>query len=237
MLIDTFKNIFQSAARRKGGDKKLESLLKGEGRGDGGESGNTKSRTQLRAIPDDRYLAEMTKCIFRSGFVWKIIENKWSGFETAFNSFDTMSCAMLSDENLESLAQDARIVRNAIKIRTVRDNGEFIQRVRKDHQRFSYWIADWPVSDTVGLWAALKQGGSRMGGNTSSYFLRFIGKDGFILSRDVLAALRREGIIEHNRVPGKKALGQIQSAFNIWQADSGRSLKEISRTLAYSVES
>ena len=179
----------------------------------------------------------MTKCIFRSGFVWKIIENKWPDFEKAFDNFDTMSCAMLSDENLEALVQDARIVRNAMKIRTVRDNGQFIQEIRREHQRFSYWIADWPATDTVGLWAALKSGGSRLGGNTSGYFLRFVGKDTFMLSRDVLAALSREGVVEHTKAPGKKALVEIQKAFNIWQEESNRSLTEISRTLAYSVES
>jgi len=206
-------------------------MLTGQG------TGIALSPAELRAIPDDRYLAEMTKCIFRSGFVWKIIENKWPDFERAFSYFDTMSCAMLSDEDLEVLAQDARIVRNAIKIRTVRDNGQFIQGIRKDHQRFAYWIADWPASDIIGLWTALKRDGSRLGGNTSGYFLRFIGKDTFLLSRDVMSALQREGIVEHARSPGKKALGQIQSAFNTWQSESGRSLAEISRTLAYSVDS
>ena len=231
MLINTFENIFQSAAQRKGGSKKLESLLTGD------DNRVAKSVSELRAIPDDRYLAEMTKCIFRSGFVWKIIENKWPDFELAFNNFDTMSCAMLSDENLESLVQNKGIVRNAIKIRTVRDNGQFIQQIRQEHQRFSYWIADWPVTDTVGLWAQLKKQGSRLGGNTSSYFLRFMGKDTFILSRDVLTALHREGVVEHTRTPGKRALAQIQDAFNNWRQESGRSLGEISRTLAYSVDS
>jgi len=34
-----------------------------------------KSAAELAALPDDRYLAEMTKCVFRSGFVWQVIEN------------------------------------------------------------------------------------------------------------------------------------------------------------------
>lgn len=231
MLINTFENIFQSAAQRKGGIKKFEFLLSGDG------NRVAKTPAELKAIPDDRYLAEMTRCIFRSGFVWKIIENKWADFEIAFNHFDTMSCAMLSDENLESLAQDARIVRNAIKIRTVRDNGQFIQQIREQHERFSYWIADWPVTDTVGLWAQLKNRGSRLGGNTSAYFLRLMGRDTFILSRDVLTALFREGVVDQTRAPGKRALIHIQAAFNTWQQESGRSLGEISRTLAYSVDS
>jgi thermostable 8-oxoguanine DNA glycosylase len=76
-----------------------------------------------------------------------------------------------------------------------------------------------------------------LGGNTSGYFLRFMGKDTFILSRDVLTALHREGVVEQTRTPGKRALVQIQDAFNNWRQESSRSLGEISRTLAYSVDS
>ena len=223
--MDTFENIFQSAAQRKGGEQQLEALL-----------GKPKTKAQLKRMADDRYLAEMTKCIFRAGFVWKIIENKWPDFETVFKGFDTMVCSMLSDEELEVIARDTRIVRNAVKIRTVRDNAQFVQRIRQEHSRFSHWIANWPETDIVGLWAELKRSGARLGGNTSGYFLRFIGKDTFMLSGDVVAALVREGVVD-KKPTGRKALDEVQQAFNAWQAESSRSLMEISRTLAFSIDS
>ena len=65
------------------------------------------SDAQLRALPDNRYLAEMTKCVFRSGFVWKIIENKWPGFEAAFHEFDVSACVMISDEESSFAATSA----------------------------------------------------------------------------------------------------------------------------------
>ena len=59
--MDTFDSIFQRAAKRKGGVAELEALLP-----------KSSSKRKLMAVTDDRYLAEMSRCVFRSGFVWKI---------------------------------------------------------------------------------------------------------------------------------------------------------------------
>ena len=95
-----------------------------------------------------------------------------------------------------------------------------------------YW--GWPRDDYAGLLRMLKKRGSRLGGNTGQYFLRFMGVDGFILSRDVTARLIAEGLID--KAPtSQKAMAIVQDAFNTWQQQSGRSLTEISRVLAMSV--
>lgn len=31
----------------------------------------------LAGSKDDRWLAEMTRCIFQAGFVWRVLNNKW----------------------------------------------------------------------------------------------------------------------------------------------------------------
>ena len=217
-----FSEIYARAALRKGGENALEALL-------------DKPRTPrgLKRITDDRYLAEMTACVFRSGFVWRIIENKWPAFEEVFHEFDTMACAMLGDEELEALAQDARIVRHAKKIHAVRNNALFIREVKEEQGSFGAWIADWPVTDIVGLWAEMKKRGDRLGGQTGRYFLRFMGKDTPVLSRDVVRALIEADVVEKEPT-SKKALNQMQAALNDWMDESGRSLTEISRVLAFS---
>ncbi|WP_365715719.1 hypothetical protein [Shimia sp.] len=80
----------------------------------------------------------------------------------------------------------------------------------------------------------MKKGGSRIGGATGQYALRFLGKDSFILSRDVVARLIAEGIID-KQPTSKGAMKKVQEAFNIWMDQSGRSLTEISRVLAMSL--
>ncbi len=221
--MDSFDSIFQRAAERKGGVDELEALLP-----------KSDSELSLKELQDDRVLAEMTKCIFRSGFVWKVVENKWPGFEAAFYGFDVSRCAMLSDEELEALTQDTSIIRNAKKIQSVSKNAAFILDVRADHGSFGAYLADWPTRDIVGLWDDLKQRGDRLGGQTGKFFLRFIGKDTPMFSNDVVKALVAMRIVE--KAPtSKKAIAVVQDAFNQWHDESGRDLCEISRVLACSV--
>lgn len=216
-----FAPLLAAAEARCGGPKALAERLP-----------TALSGTRLAKITDDRWLAAMTRAVFRSGFVWRVVDQKWEGFEAAFHGFDTMACAMLSDEDLETLGADARIIRNAPKIRTVRENAQFVRQVKDEAGSFARWIADWPVEDIVGLWDTLKQRGARLGGNTGPMMLRGMGKDTFILTQDVNRALVGCGVIE-KPATGKRALARVQAAFTRWHQETGRPLCELSRILAF----
>ena len=69
---------------------------------------------------------------------------------------------------------------------------------------------------------------------TGQYVLRFSGRDGFVLSRDVVGRLIAEGVVTKNPT-SQKDMQAVQDAFNKWAKQSGRSFREISRTLAMSV--
>ena len=116
----------------------------------------------------------------------------------------------------------------------MRDNAAFLQELAAEHGSAAACFAHWPDEDYIGLLALLKTRGTRLGGNTGAYALRFMGRDGFILSRDVVARLVAEGVVD--KAPtGKAALARTQAAFNEWRAQSGRGLTEISRVLAMSI--
>ncbi|MCP3673883.1 MAG: 3-methyladenine DNA glycosylase, partial [Gammaproteobacteria bacterium] len=86
-----------------------------------------------------------------------------------------------------------------------------------------------------GLLDLLHKRGSRLGKLTSQYFLRGIGKDSFVLSRDVIAALLNARVLD--KPPTSKAdFRSTQEAFNEWSDESGRSLSEISRVLGMSID-
>lgn len=218
----SFDEIFRIAAERKGGSKKLEASLE-----------RPKSARQLAAIGDDRWLSCMTRCIFQAGFNWKVVENMWPGFEAVFDGFDVGRCAMLNDDDFVRLTSDTRIVRNGAKIRSVQVNAVFISELAKEHGSAAKAFAEWPAEDYVGLLDLLKKRGDRLGGASGQYFLRFMGKDSFILSRDVTARLIAEGVID-KAATSQKAIANVQDAFNTWRRQSGRSLTEISRVLAMS---
>ena len=217
-----FDEIYDLAAERKGGPKALEEML-------------TKPKTpaELAALPEDRWLSIITKCIFQAGFNWKVIESKWDGFETAFDGFDVGRCAFMDDDKFDSLLQDTRIVRNGTKIETVRDNAAFLLELRDDGGAGRV-LGGWPSTDYIGLLDMLAKRGARLGGASAQYAMRFAGRDSFILSRDVTARLIAEGVID-KPVASKKAKAAVQDAFNTWMEQSGRSLTEISRVLAMSI--
>lgn len=202
-----------------------------------GFHGAAKPRTmaQLAQIPDSRFLSMATRCVFQAGFNWKVIEAKWDGFEDAFEGFELSRWVMANDDDISRLASDERIVRNAQKIASVPENARFFSDVSREHGSVGLWVGQWPAEDYVGLLAALAEGGSRLGGATGQYFLRFVGKDSFILSKDVTAALIREGVIDKPS-SSRKAMAAIQAAFNRWMDESGESMTAISQTLARSID-
>jgi 3-methyladenine DNA glycosylase Tag len=141
---------------------------------------------------------------------------------------------MLNDEDFDRLVSDKRIVRYGAKIKAVQHNAFFINQLARENGSAGAAFANWPSEDYSGLLAMLKKRGSRLGGNTGQYFLRFMGVDGFILSRDVIARLVAEGVIE--KAPtSQKAMAAVQEVFNTWGQQSNRSLTEISRVLAMSI--
>ena len=220
--MQSFDAIYDIAAERQGGRDALEAKLE-----------PPLPVAELAAIPDDRFLSCATKCIFNAGFNWKVVENMWPGFEAAFDGFDIGRCAMLNDDDVARLVSDTRIVRHGGKIRAVQENAVFMRELAAEHGSAAKFFAGWPPTDEAGLLELLKKRGSRLGGNTGQYFLRFMGMDGYILSRDVVARLIAEGVID-KQPTSRAAMAKVQAAFNQWAGESGRSMKEISRTLAMS---
>ena len=92
-----------------------------------------------------------------------------------------------------------------------------------------------PATDIVELWEALAKRFSQMGGNSGPTFLRMVGKDTFILTPSVTAALKRWGAVD---APPKnrKDRAAVQSCFNAWAAETGRPLCQLSLILAASTE-
>jgi 3-methyladenine DNA glycosylase Tag len=221
--MTSFSTVRSRAEARKGGPEALARLLP-----------PPPSKAALTALGDDRILAEMTRRVFSAGFVWSVIEAKWSGFEAAFLSFDPAALAFQPDEFWEGLASDTRIIRNGAKIMAVRHNAVFVQEVSREHGGFGRFLAEWPSSDQTGLLDFLAKRGSRLGGATGQMFLRFIGWDGFVLSRDVVACLREAGLEIAEAPKSKGDLAKVQAQFNAWAAESGLPYLHLSRICAMS---
>jgi len=224
--MEPFADIEQRAAKRKGGPDALEALLP-----------KPKSSRSLARLGDDRWLSAMSQFVFSAGFVWKIVEAKWPGFEEAFGGFDPGKVARFTNKKMDKLATDDRVIKNVAKLESVRDNARFIVEVAAEHGSFAKWVARWPEDDIVGLQDQLKNRGSRLGGMSGVWMLRHMGKDTYMLTGDVIAALNRAGVLDGNSATSKKARTAAQEAFNAWREETGRPLCQLSRILACSVDS
>ncbi|MCP5214193.1 MAG: DNA-3-methyladenine glycosylase I [Pseudomonadales bacterium] len=215
--------IYQHALEQKGGVKALEALLP-----------QAKSAAELAVVSDDRYLSEISRRVFRAGLKHEMVDKKWPAFEEVFYNFEPNKLVLMSDEALENTLQDKRIIRHWGKIKSIRHNALMLVEVAQQYGSFGKFLAQWPTTDIVGLWKWLVKQGKQLGGNSGPYFLRMVGKDTFVLTNDVVAALVAQGIVD-KKPTSQTDLQLVQAAFNQWQEQSGRPLCQISRMLAFCV--
>ncbi len=132
---------------------------------------------QLRAISDDRYLSTLALRVFRAGLKHSLVDAKWPAFEQVFFGFDPEKVVLMGAEHLERLMQDTRIIRHLGKLKSVPRNAQMVLDVAKERGSFGALIADWPVTDIVGLWKYLAKHGNQLGGLSAPRFLRMVGKE------------------------------------------------------------
>lgn len=193
-----------------------------------------KTAEQLRQPTDDRYLSLLSLRIFRAGLKHSLVDAKWPAFEKAFFGFDPEKVVLMGGEHIERLMQDAALIRHLGKLKSVPRNAQFVLDIAREHGSFGNWLAAWPTEDIVGLWRYLAKHGCQLGGLSAPRFLRMAGKDTFIPTTDVVAALKAQQVID--KVPSSiRDLAAVQAAFNSWQQQSGRPLCQLSVMLGHTV--
>jgi 3-methyladenine DNA glycosylase Tag len=219
-----FKPILEAAKKRAGGMPALERRLP-----------VPKSARALKAVADDRYLSLMSLRVFRAGLKHAVVDARWPAFEDAFKGFEPKRVLAISDEGLEALMKDRRLIRHWSKMKSVRDNAAAMVALAEEKGSFGAYLAEWPVADAVGLWDDLAKRFRQLGGNSGAYFLRMAGKDTFILTESVANALRHWGAFQ-GAPKGKADKRKVQAAFNEWSEATGRPLCQLSMILALSVD-
>jgi len=222
--MTTFKDIQAAAATRNGGLAALKKKLP-----------TAKSGPALKAVSDDRYLSAMCQRVFSAGLKHSMVQAKWPAFEEVFHGFEPHAVRAMSDEALEALLGESRIIRHWGKIKSVRANAAAMCDIADEAGGMGAWLAAWEPAQTVELWEQLSQRFTQLGGNSGPYFLRMVGKDSFNLTPYVLAALKHWSLYEGTG-KGKRERAKVQEVFNALQTESGLPLCQISMTLAQSVD-
>jgi 3-methyladenine DNA glycosylase Tag len=130
--------------------------------------------TQIEPTELADYLGVLTKAVFQSGMSWRVVEAKWSGFRAAFSGFDPATVAAFTDDDVERLVADPRIIRNRRKIEATITNAEAMVALDGRPGGFVGWLRS--RGDFEATVAALR-GEFRFLGDMGAYYLLYVVKE------------------------------------------------------------
>lgn len=90
------------------------------------------------------YLEVMSKAAFQSGISWKVVEAKWPGIRDAFHGFDVDRVAEMSEDEIDALAKDSRVIRNRRKLAAVVANARRLVELDQEHGSFKKYLRAQP---------------------------------------------------------------------------------------------
>jgi 3-methyladenine DNA glycosylase Tag len=122
----------------------------------------------------DDYLDVMSKAVFQSGMSWKVVEAKWLSTREAFHDFDVHKVANLHERDLELLAQDSRVIRNARKLAAIVHNARKMIDLDREHGSFQAYLR--AHGDFDATLKALRRDFKYMGPTGVYFFLYVVGE-------------------------------------------------------------
>lgn len=92
-------------------------------------------------IKDDAQLFEMLILEgAQAGLSWLTVLKRRQGYQEVFDHFDVQVCANYTDAVLEQKLMDARIIRNRLKVYSVRKNALAFRAIQKEFGSFSNYL-------------------------------------------------------------------------------------------------
>ena len=102
---------------------------------------------------DDKLFEFLVLETFQAGLSWITILRKRENFRLAFDQFDYHKIADYKHDKIESLLQDAGIVRNKLKVHAAITNAKAFMKVKEEFGSFSNYIWSFvngkPIKNTV----------------------------------------------------------------------------------------
>jgi DNA-3-methyladenine glycosylase I len=91
----------------------------------------------------------------QAGLSWRSVLDRRSGYRKVFHDYDIVRIAAMADEELASALADPRIIRNRLKVASVRANARAAQAVMAEHGSLDAYL--WSFVDgtpIVNAWAS-----------------------------------------------------------------------------------
>lgn len=155
-----------------------------------------------RPVYDDNKLFEMLVLEgAQAGLSWETILKRRQGYKIAFKGFDPKKVVKLKDSYLEKQLENPDIIRNRLKVFSVRKNAKVFLDIQKEFGSFSKYLWSYVDNKTiVGKWKNLK----RLPANTkiSDTLSKDLKKRGmsFVGSTIIYAFMQAVGIVNDHTV-------------------------------------
>ncbi len=129
---------------------------------------------QVKVESLNDYLEVMSKAVFQSGMSWRVVNAKWPDTNEAFHGFEIGRVAALTEEELDELAQDKRVIRNRRKLAAIVHNAQRIIELDAEHGDFINYLRS--QSDFYDVVKDLKKQFKFLGDTGCYFFLYVVGE-------------------------------------------------------------
>ncbi|MBV1881290.1 MAG: DNA-3-methyladenine glycosylase I [Pseudomonadales bacterium] len=109
-------------------------------------------------IHDDRLLFEFI-CLEgqQAGLSWITVLKKREYYRKAFKNFDPLKVSRMKDQTIEKLLQDTNLIRNRLKLYSIRSNATAFLEVQQEFKTFDEYIWSFVNGKTIqNRWTHLK---------------------------------------------------------------------------------
>lgn len=90
---------------------------------------------------DDKHLFEMIILEgAQAGLSWETILKRRKAYREAFHDFDPCKVALMSDDELDALLQNEKIIRNRLKIYSARQNARAFLKIQQEYISFDRYV-------------------------------------------------------------------------------------------------
>lgn len=94
-----------------------------------------------RPVYDDKILFEFLVLEWAQAWLsWEMILKRREWYREVFFNFSPEKCSELSDEELGNILLDSRIIRNRLKVFSVRKNAQVFREIQKQYTSFSDYL-------------------------------------------------------------------------------------------------
>lgn len=78
--------------------------------------------------------------MFQAGISWKVVEDKWPDIRQAFQDFEPTAVANFTEEDLDALTNDRRVIRNRRKLEATVENARLMTKLAERHGDFRNYL-------------------------------------------------------------------------------------------------